>query len=191
MPAPSLTPNVCKKCGQARRDPRSGRCLPCYENYKTRNIETIRAKARARMAWRREMGLAPAQRPITELSKAVADAKRAAERARYRRCRERVLAKVARYRQRHPDRVRTRNINQKAKRRNVPGRHTTAEWTAVLSSYHGLCVYCYGAATTRDHVVAIAAGGDNTIGNLAPACMTCNASKGDEPLVKWMVRRAR
>ena len=183
--------NVCKKCGNAQRDQRTGRCLPCYAAYKERNAETIRGKARAHMTWRREMGLIPRQKRIHEVSRVEANARRAQGRAFYKRHHERIRAQVARYRERYPDRVRTRNINQKARRRNAQGRHTTAEWNDVLLSYHGLCVYCTAPASTRDHVVPLAGGGDNWISNIVPACAMCNPSKGDSSLLKWLVRRGK
>lgn len=38
---------------------------------------------------------------------------------------------------------------------------------------------CAGAAaTTADHILAVARGGTNELSNLQPACAACNASKG-------------
>jgi 5-methylcytosine-specific restriction enzyme A len=42
-----------------------------------------------------------------------------------------------------------------------------------------LRTHCDGApATTADHVVPVAAGGTNTLSNLRPACLSCNAARG-------------
>lgn len=54
---------------------------------------------------------------------------------------------------------------------------------ARLLTAEPLCRYCFNrgkitAATVLDHVLALALGGSNHPGNLAPACQPCNAAKG-------------
>lgn len=49
-------------------------------------------------------------------------------------------------------------------------------------SQEPLCRYCCSqgmvvAATVLDHIVALALGGSNDPGNLAPACQRCNSEK--------------
>lgn len=41
-----------------------------------------------------------------------------------------------------------------------------------------LCAYCNALADTVDHVVPLARGGRNELGNLVPACKWCNFSRG-------------
>lgn len=141
------------------------------------------------MKWRREAGLVNRTPRISELPIDRAEHVRARARARYRKNPDRCKKDTALYRQRHPERVRTRNIHQKTRRIGAPGRHTTSQWLNVLQSYRGLCVYCLGPATQRDHVVPIVRGGSNDIENIAPTCGHCNSSKNDTPLLMWMVRR--
>jgi 5-methylcytosine-specific restriction endonuclease McrA len=38
---------------------------------------------------------------------------------------------------------------------------------------------CLGEATTVDHIVAVALGGDQSMANLQAACLRCNSAKGD------------
>lgn len=47
------------------------------------------------------------------------------------------------------------------------------------------CSYCPAPATTVDHVVPLNRGGSHAEGNLAPACRSCNSSKGDKLLIEW------
>jgi 5-methylcytosine-specific restriction endonuclease McrA len=52
------------------------------------------------------------------------------------------------------------------------------------------CFYC--GATERltvDHVVAIARGGTDSIGNLVSACKTCNSQKRDLTIMEWRKKR--
>jgi 5-methylcytosine-specific restriction endonuclease McrA len=67
---------------------------------------------------------------------------------------------------------------------------TTAEWTALRAAWGG-CAYC-GADTPRlqrDCMLPISRGGRYTIGNVVPACRSCNASKCDAEVTTWMRRK--
>lgn len=71
----------------------------------------------------------------------------------------------------------------------VGGSYTTAEWQRLLAEYDH-CPGCRrawvdipppaggGAVITVDHIIAIAAGGPNTIANIQPLCYSCNSRKG-------------
>lgn len=54
------------------------------------------------------------------------------------------------------------------------------------------CFYCgKGTKSTIDHVIAIERGGVDGIGNLVPACKSCNSSKSALTIMEWRVKRAR
>lgn len=58
----------------------------------------------------------------------------------------------------------------------------------VLTFFAGsTCVYC-GAGSVRgfDHLVAVIEGGEAVLGNMVPACGTCDDSKGRRPFEEWM-----
>lgn len=48
------------------------------------------------------------------------------------------------------------------------------------------CAYCLGVATTIDHIVPKSRGGTLALENSAPACVTCNGTKGDMPVLVFM-----
>jgi 5-methylcytosine-specific restriction endonuclease McrA len=54
----------------------------------------------------------------------------------------------------------------------------------------GPCFYC-GATEqiTVDHIVAIARGGVDGIGNLVPACKSCNSQKRELTIMEWRKRK--
>ena len=61
------------------------------------------------------------------------------------------------------------------------------EWNRVLQRYRHECAYCGGSGPLEmEHVVPVAKGGRHSIGNLVPACRSCNASKHANLLVEWL-----
>lgn len=60
---------------------------------------------------------------------------------------------------------------------------TNKEWTNIYSSN---CIYCGSLKNIQaDHVVPLARGGTHSLGNLVPACKTCNLSKGARTITEW------
>ena len=62
----------------------------------------------------------------------------------------------------------------------------------------GKCVYCGVGLTTLadqpnsfrvDHVLPVARGGTEDIGNLVPSCFTCNAKKSDKTVLRFLDQR--
>jgi 5-methylcytosine-specific restriction endonuclease McrA len=67
---------------------------------------------------------------------------------------------------------------------------TDEQWTALRKAWGG-CAYC-GVTDNplqRDCVLAISRGGRYTIDNIVPACGTCNASKCNDEVTRWLRRR--
>ena len=61
------------------------------------------------------------------------------------------------------------------------GRHTPAEWAALVRSGPKDCPYCETPLNSfndaKDHIVSIDNGGSDTIDNIQRICWECNASK--------------
>jgi 5-methylcytosine-specific restriction endonuclease McrA len=59
------------------------------------------------------------------------------------------------------------------------GRHTNAEWRAMVEFFENRCVHCGSDEwfIERDHVIPVYQGGDDSIRNLQPSCAWCNASR--------------
>jgi 5-methylcytosine-specific restriction endonuclease McrA len=67
---------------------------------------------------------------------------------------------------------------------------TDAQWTALQEAWQG-CAYC-GAVDRplqRDCVLPISRGGRYTVGNVVPACASCNASKCNDEVTGWLRRK--
>ncbi|MFI6221847.1 HNH endonuclease [Nocardia salmonicida] len=67
---------------------------------------------------------------------------------------------------------------------------TDAQWDALKASWGG-CAYCRSPATSlqKDCVQAISRGGRYTLGNVVPACGSCNASKCNAEVTSWLRRK--
>lgn len=76
--------------------------------------------------------------------------------------------------------LRDRYLRRRSRLANI-GTHAEHEWKDLLESNHYLCSYCDSVLTfesaTRDHILPIARGGDDSIGNIAVACLRCNRKK--------------
>ncbi len=68
---------------------------------------------------------------------------------------------------------------------------TMAEWVIIREAWGGRCAYCGAAeaALQRDCVLALSRGGRYTIGNIVPACRSCNASKSNDEVTRWLRRK--
>jgi len=64
-------------------------------------------------------------------------------------------------------------------RRLITGKHTDAEWEAKKNEYDNKCAYCGkgNIKLTKDHIVPVSLGGTGDIGNIVPACQSCNSRK--------------
>ena len=67
---------------------------------------------------------------------------------------------------------------------------TPAQW-AGLQEYWGGCAYCgaTGVPVQKDCVLPVSHGGRYTLGNVVPACRSCNASKCGSEVTGWMRRK--
>lgn len=80
--------------------------------------------------------------------------------------------------------------------KNLENDMTIEEWEEVIRSYGYKCAYCgmsqeehqteYNQVLHQDHVVPITKGGGFTKDNIVPACIVCNASKGNKDLDVWL-----
>jgi len=111
---------------------------------------------------------------------------------------DKVNAASRRYRERHPDRVREIKKNQarrhpevslntSMRRRARLAQNGVYEVTAkdIMKMLRQPCVYCGAPSEHIDHVIPIAKGGRHSIGNLAPACKSCNLHKSSKFISFW------
>lgn len=107
------------------------------------------------------------------------------------------------YRQKHKDEIAVRNHKYyqenrekfREKNRRYYARKLNAtikdvDEQAVCELYNNTCFYCGSKESLElDHVVPLNGGGAHCEDNLVIACRSCNASKSDKPLIKWIQTR--
>lgn len=64
------------------------------------------------------------------------------------------------------------------------------QWMVLKAAWGG-CAYCGAAdvALQRDCVLPISRGGRYTVGNVVPACASCNTSKCNAEVSGWLRRK--
>lgn len=94
------------------------------------------------------------------------------------------------WREANPERYRElsrrKTANRRARLRAAEGFIALRDWARLVNRHGGLCAYCGERPWTDvDHVIPLARGGRNTIGNVLPACGLCNGAKGAKLLIEW------
>jgi 5-methylcytosine-specific restriction endonuclease McrA len=81
-----------------------------------------------------------------------------------------------------------RSLKQRSAKVNIPMEVTPREIRLLFDVFEGKCAYC-GERPEKErnlhleHIVPLSEYGRNTLSNLLPACVHCNLSKGNKPLV--------
>lgn len=82
------------------------------------------------------------------------------------------------WRLRNPDKTLIHRRNRIARLYKAEGTHTAEQFQALIDYYGDKCLCCgEQKPLTADHVIALANGGTNDIGNMQPLCASCNYSK--------------
>lgn len=90
-----------------------------------------------------------------------------------------------------------RRVERRRRRARESGHETTWRWiefVAIWMRFDRCCAYCerpIAGQPDPDHVVPLSRGGADAVGNLLPACRSCNSDKGDLTLDEWAADRAR
>lgn len=104
-----------------------------------------------------------------------------------------VRAKSAEWWAANPEKHRVYEANRRSRKINNPGSVGVNErdWLRLVDRYRGCCAYCgeKSGSIELDHVIPLSKGGRHAIGNVLPACTSCNRSKNARWLADWRLRR--
>lgn len=199
---------ACRKCGEAKelsefslcsraKDGKQSNCRACQSAlaaaWNKANPERRREIDNARYARNPEKRGAVSKAVRAKKIEQYRARDRVYSKARYLRESEKCKAATRSWVERNRDKSRAAGAanesNRRARIAGAPGSHTKTERADLVASYLGLCAYCDSKATAIDHVVPIARGGSNDIGNLVPACKSCNSAKKDRSLLTFLSNR--
>lgn len=81
-----------------------------------------------------------------------------------------------------------RGLKGRSEKHGTPVEVTKEEIRLLFEMFDGSCAYCGKHPETKrhlhlEHIVALSEGGRNTMANLIPACVSCNSSKHNKPIV--------
>lgn len=82
----------------------------------------------------------------------------------------------------------------------LPNTLTEKQWHETLREFDYSCAYCGRKSESediskvmgilqKDHLVPVVAGGGLEKWNVVPACLSCNASKGDKHFLDWYIKQ--
>lgn len=98
-------------------------------------------------------------------------------------------------RERHARQPEVRNRVERARdhKKRAGGKFNPAIWEIVKLKYGNSCIYCGSKENiTIEHRKPVSLGGNNSFGNLAPACLSCNSgkrNKTEEEYKEWRRNR--
>jgi 5-methylcytosine-specific restriction endonuclease McrA len=90
------------------------------------------------------------------------------------------------WRQKNKEKIRIYKIKRENKKINLPSNLTSEQWEKINKSFNNCCAYCgKSGKMTVEHFIPISKGGEFTINNILPVCLSCNSSKKDRDFKKW------
>jgi 5-methylcytosine-specific restriction endonuclease McrA len=107
---------------------------------------------------------------------------------------EAIKARVRQWGIDNPERATALKRNRRARVAAAEGFHTGAEIRDLLKKQNGRCVYCSVSILKKfhaDHIVSLADGGSNWIGNIQLTCPTCNMRKNRTDPIAFAHRMGR
>lgn len=169
------------------------RCIDCkaamaaYQKaYRAKNREKIIARDRAYYAANRDEKCAGQRGRYAS----DAEAQREYARKRYAQTADSRIRTAIEWARANPESRETYRSKRKALARNAGVyRFSGDDWLRLQRRFGYRCAYCGSRAKlTQDHVVPLTRGGRHAIGNILPACGSCNSSKGNRLLLEWSRR---
>jgi len=90
------------------------------------------------------------------------------------------------YLKNHRELSRRATQRRNALKRKLPATLTVSEWEFIKESFGFTCCYCgKKLPLVQEHYVAVANLGGYELGNIVPACQSCNSSKGAKLINDW------
>src|SRR6185312_7389571 len=100
--------------------------------------------------------------------------------------REKIARKLRKYKRDNPEKIRIYKQKRRSLKRRLLSTLTVEQWEDTKIYFNNRCCYCGSdEKLTQDHFVPLSKNGEYTYGNIVPACISCNVSKGDRLFHEW------
>lgn len=90
------------------------------------------------------------------------------------------------YSKAHQDKIALHANRRRVRKQVAKGSHTEEEWQVLKATYDFRCLRCGKCEPeiflTRDHVIPLTQGGDDSIDNIQPLCARCNSKKNNKSI---------
>jgi 5-methylcytosine-specific restriction endonuclease McrA len=166
-------PEQCKAHARKSRQKHRAKATVRSRDWYQRNLDRARESGRCKAA--KQYAANPARRQANSLRW---KQKHAAE----------VLQYAKDYAAAHPEVGRATSRRRRARKKAAPiCDFTAAQWRALCKAVDYRCAYCGQKfllrELTQDHITPLSKGGNHTLGNIIPACASCNSRKktGEAP----------
>lgn len=104
----------------------------------------------------------------------------------YHRNKDKVLKRTKEYRKENPDLYKVIQQRRKARLARVENTFTKQEWKKAQEHFNYKCAYCGKSCDlSQDHFIPVSKGGEYTINNIIPACLSCNSHKHNADFFDW------
>lgn len=96
---------------------------------------------------------------------------------------DKVYAQTRRQRDKNPGIV---SMYSRKRKERLKGSFTDKEWNLLCEKFGNVCLCCgKSGKLTVDHIIPVAAGGEHTIDNIQPLCLSCNCRKSDRVIIDY------
>lgn len=79
------------------------------------------------------------------------------------------------------------NEKRRTAKQALEANFTKRQWQSCQAHFNNRCCYCGGKQDimSMDHFIPLSKGGEWTVNNIVPSCMSCNSSKRQRDFFKW------
>lgn len=89
----------------------------------------------------------------------------------------------------NPDKCKAKRHRREARLKQLPYNFTEEDWERTLIHFNNSCAYCgKQEVLEHEHFIPLSKGGEYTVNNIIPACVSCNCSKGNRDFFEWYPR---
>lgn len=92
----------------------------------------------------------------------------------------------------NPEKIAAKSHKRRAAKLGSEKHFTDEDIATLYVAQNGCCAYCQtdiSEGFDADHIIALVNGGSNGPENIALACVSCNRSKGNRPVISWLTKR--